>query len=83
MDNPVNKNIINSIEIIIKKYLRNICFDRQAYVLSVTGDMVTVQIDNHGYTVKNGTAIPFSPGDKCLVHFIDGDDNKKIIIARL
>lgn len=57
--------------------------DREAIVLEINDNMCTVLIDNCKYTVKNGTPFEFQKNDKCLVHFINGDQQRKIIIAKL
>lgn len=57
--------------------------DREGIVVSSDNDDCTVLIDNVKYTVKNGTGIVFKNGDKCLVHYINGDQRRKIIIAKL
>ena len=43
----------------------------------------TVLIDNCRYTAKNGTPFEFQKNDKCLVHYINGNQQKKLIIAKL
>lgn len=57
--------------------------DREAIVLEINDNMCTVLIDNCKYTVKNGTPFEFQKNDKCLVHFINGNQQRKIIIAKL
>lgn len=57
--------------------------DREAIVLEINDNMCTVLIDNRRYTVKNGTPFEFQKNDKCLVHYINGNQQKKIIIAKL
>lgn len=57
--------------------------DREAIVLEINDNMCTVLIDNRRYTVKNGTPFEFQKNDKCLVHFINGNQQRKIIIAKL
>lgn len=57
--------------------------DREAIVLEVNDNMCTVLIDNCRYTVKNGTPFEFQKNDKCLVHFINGNQQRKIIISKL
>lgn len=57
--------------------------DREAIVLEGNDNKYTVLIDNCRYTVKNGTPFEFQKNDKCLVHFINGNQQRKIIIAKL
>ena len=57
--------------------------DREAIVLEINDNMCTVLIDNCKYTVKNGTPFEFQKNDKCLVHFINGNQQRKIIFAKL
>ncbi len=57
--------------------------DREAIVLEINDNMCTVLIENRRYTVKNGTPFEFQKNDKCLVHFINGNQQRKIIIAKL
>ena len=67
----------------IDKKMEKLFCDREAIVLSVDNDYCTVLINNAQYKVKNGTTIEFHANDKCLVHFINGNQQKKIIIAKL
>lgn len=67
----------------IDKKIEFLKCDREAIVLEVNGDYCTVLINNAKYKVKNGTAIEFQINDKCLVHFINGNQQRKIIIAKL
>ena len=73
------KYIIDAID----KKIEFLKCDREAIVLEINDNMCTVLIDNRRYTVKNGTPFEFQKNDKCLVHFINGDQQRKIIIAKL
>lgn len=73
------KYILNAID----KKIEFLKCDRDGVILETNGDMCTVLINNAKYKVKNGTAITFKKNDKCLVHFINGDQQRKIIIAKL
>ena len=73
------KYIIDAID----KKIEFLKADREAIVLETDGDYCTVLINNCKYKVKNGTAIEFQVNDKCLVHFINGNQQRKIIIAKL
>ena len=67
----------------IDKKIEFLKCDREGIILETNGDMCTVLINNCKYTVKNGTPFEFQKNDKCLVHFINGDQQRKIIIAKL
>lgn len=59
-------------------------YHKQAYVLGTDADgKVSVIIDKQEYKVKNGTGITFVEGNKCLVHYINGNSQKKVIIVKL
>lgn len=75
--------LINSVHNIISRSLRNISFDKIGLVDSVSGDICTVMINKASAEVKNGIGVPFKQGDKCLVHYINGNQSQKIIIAKL
>lgn len=80
----INESIIRAIEIVTQSYLEKVGYDKQAYVLGTDTDgKVSVIIDKQEYKVKNGTGIAFVEGNKCLVHYINGDSQKKVIIAKL
>ena len=57
--------------------------DYEGIVKSVKNNHCTVSLDGHDYSIKNGTNISFKTGDKVLVHCVNGNFNKKIIIARM
>ena len=67
----------------IYKRIAELKCDREAIVLEANANVCTVLIDNCRYTVKNGTPFEFQKNDKCLVHFINGNQQRKIIIAKL
>lgn len=73
------KYIIDAID----KKIEFLKCDREAIVLEANANVCTVLIDNCRYTVKNGTPFEFQKNDKCLVHFINGNQQRKIIIAKL
>lgn len=77
------KTLVKYIIDAIDKKIEFLKCDREAIVLEVNGDYCTVLINNAKYKVKNGTAIEFQINDKCLVHFINGNQQRKIIIAKL
>ena len=57
--------------------------DYEGIVKSVNGNHCTVSLDGHDYSIKNGTNISFKACDKVLVHCVNGNFNKKIIIAKM
>ena len=67
----------------IDKRIAELKCDREAIVLEGNDNKYTVLIDNCRCTVKNGTPFEFQKNDKCLVHFINGNQQRKIIIAKL
>ena len=67
----------------IDKKIEKLFCDYEAIIISVDENYCTVLINNCQYKVKNGTAIKFQKNDKCLVHFINGNQQRKIIIAKL
>lgn len=67
----------------IDKKIEFLKCDREGVILETNGDMCTVLINSCKYTVKNGTPFEFQKNDKCLVHFINGNQQRKIIIAKL
>lgn len=77
------KTLVKYIIDAIDKKIDFLKCDREAIVLEVNANVCTVLIDNRRYTVKNGTPFEFQKNDKCLVHFINGNQQRKIIIAKL
>lgn len=77
------KTLVKYIIDAIDKKIEFLKCDREAIVLEVNDNMCTVLIDNCRCTVKNGTPFEFQKNDKCLVHFINGNQQRKIIIAKL
>ena len=57
--------------------------DYEGVVTGVKDNHCTVLLDGHDYSIKNGTGISFKSGDKVLVHCVNGNFNKKIIIAKM
>ena len=57
--------------------------DYEGIVKSVNGNYCTVSLDGHDYSIKNGINVSFKVGDKALVHCINGNFNKKVIIAKM
>lgn len=87
-----NKDTINkAIDIIAseiakcaRQYWQSIVFDAEGIIVGQNDNgTYKVMLNKQEYNVKNGTEIEFAPGMKCLVHYISGNQNKKIIIAKL
>ena len=75
--------LFKSIENLVKKMLKGISYDKEGFIISSNNSTCTVIIDSQKYAVKNGTNILFNNGDKCLVHYINGSEQNKVIIAKL
>lgn len=78
--------ILDTVEALVDKKINNAIGqkDRSAVVTEIKPDgMLRVRIDKHEYSAKNGTGINFSVGDKCLIHYPNGNENKKLVIAKL
>ena len=72
-----------TIENTIRQTLKRISYDREAMIVDVSGNICTVVIDGQKYKVKNGIGINFKTGDKCLIHYINGSEQNKVIIAKM
>lgn len=84
--NRALKMLIDNIERLINEKINNAIGqkDRSAVVAEVKPDgMLRVRIDKHEYSAKNGTGINLSVGDKCLVHHMNGEVSRKLVIAKL
>ena len=57
--------------------------DYEGIVKSATDNHCTVSLDGRDYSIKNGTNISFNAGDKVLIHCVNGNFNKKVIIAKM
>lgn len=75
--------LFKSIENLVRKMMKNVSYDKEGLIISSENSTYTVIIDSQKYIVKNGTNIVFNTGDKCLVHYINGNEQNKIIIAKL
>ena len=78
----IEKIYENVIRIVDKK-IAHLYSDKEAIIVSQNEYSYTVLIDSYKYNVKNGTNINFKSGDKCLVHYINGNQQRKLIIAKL
>lgn len=66
------------------QYWESLVFDAEGLIIGKNTDgTYKVMLNKQEYNIKNGTEIDFKPGNKCLVHFISGNQNKKVIIAKL
>ncbi len=86
MNNANNKavdKIIQNILYAIKKEEKDKYGDIVAPVTGVSGNKCTVLIMNQPYQVKNGIGVAFKPGDRCLIHCINGSFQDKVIVAKL
>lgn len=64
--------------------IKNVRFDYEGFIQKDNGDSTCqVIVNQQRYDIKNGTALTFEPGNKCLVYCISGDFNRKVIIAKL
>lgn len=75
--------LFRAIESIVEKKLAKVGYDKEGLIMSKTTDGYNVIVSGCEYEIKNGTTWEFKQGDKCLVHYINGDSNKKIIISKL
>lgn len=75
--------LFKSIENLVKKMLKDVSYDKEGLIISSKNNICTVIIDSQKYTVKNGTDISFNNGDRCLIHYVNGSEKNKIIIAKL
>lgn len=76
--------IATSIVEAVNDCFRNLVFDAEGVITGKNPDSTyKVVINNQIYNVKNGTNIDFEVGNKCLVHYISENQNKKVIIAKL
>lgn len=57
--------------------------DYEGIVTGIKDNYCTVLIDGQSYNIKNGTSVVFKNGDKVLVHCVNGNFNKKVIIAKM
>ena len=77
------ETLVESILNIVDKKIAKLYCDKEAIVESSFDNVCNVIIDSVKYKVKNGTNIDFNAGDKCLVHYINGNQQNKVIIAKL
>lgn len=80
----IYKDLFAAINNIIDKRIKNICNNKIGLITACKENSYhEVIIDKQKYNIKNGIGVDFTPGDKCLVHYIYGGENNKIIIAKL
>ena len=80
-NNKTIEKLVDEIIRIVDKKIAHLY--SEAIIVSENEDSYTVLIDSYKYNVKNGTNINFKSGDKCLVHYINGNQQRKLIIAKL
>ena len=82
MDN--NQTLFSIIQSQISNALKKVGYDKTGTILKVKEDgSFYVLIDGYQYIVKNGIGVNFNQGDRCLIHYVNGNQNEKIIIAKL
>lgn len=76
--------LFKMIENVTKRFFKNVSYDKIGMVIRTSeNNTCEVVIDNQTYKVKNGTEIKFNTGDSCLVHYINGNEHGKVILAKL
>lgn len=82
--NKESNTLFNAVENIIKKNMRSISYDKIGFIKSIISvDTCEVMVDKQASKIKNGIGVEFTPGNKCLVHYINGSEKNKVIIAKL
>lgn len=81
MDSKAVETLCNAIVQTVKQSVLEA--DIVAMVTEVNGINCKVSIQGHIYEIKNGTGATFKPGERALVHLINGNFNQKIIIAKM
>ena len=74
------------IEMMTNKIMKKLSYDKEGVILSKTPSGYYKVIPNgekHEIEIKNGTEMNFNTGDKCLIHYVNGDYNNRVIIAKL
>lgn len=80
----LGQEILKAMQILIDKSVEKVTkADLEGVVVEVNANYYAVLINGTNYKIKNGTNINFKVGERCLVHCINGDFTKKIIIAKL
>lgn len=82
-NNKTIEKLVDEIIRIVDKKIAHLYSDKEAIIVSQNENSYTVIIDSYKYNVKNGTNIDFKSGDKCLVHYINGNQQRKLIVAKL
>ncbi len=83
VNNKAVDKIIQNILYAVKEEGKDKYGDIIAPVTGGRGNKCTVLIMNQPYQVKNGIGVTFKPGDRCLIHCINGSFQDKVIIAKL
>lgn len=75
--------LFRAIENLLSASLKKLSYDKIGTVIRTDGSACVVKIDGADFTIKNGIGVTFKNGDRCLVHFINGSQKNKVIIAKL
>lgn len=78
----IQNEIIQAIDILIKKRLPVTRMDIPTVVLGVQGDKYKVNIDGADYNVKDGIGLNPTVGTKVWVHLPNGKINQAYIAAK-
>ena len=78
----IQNEIIQAIDILIRKRIPSAPMDIPTVVLGVDGDTYKVNIDGHDYNVKDGVNINPTIGTKVWVHLPNGKINQAYIAAK-
>lgn len=78
----IQSEIIQAIEVLIKKNLPPSRLDIPTVVLGIEGDTYLVQIDGGQYYVKDGINLNPTIGTKVWVHLPNGKINQAYIAAK-
>lgn len=76
--------IASTIIEVSNNYFKSLTLDAEGIIVGKNeNNTYKVSINKQIYNIKNGTEIDFQVGNKCLIHYISGKQNKKVIIAKL
>ena len=76
--------IASTIVEVANTYFKSLTLDAEGIIVGKNeNNTYKVSINKQIYNIKNGTVIDFQVGNKCLIHYISGNQNKKVIIAKL
>lgn len=81
--NKESITLFKAVDNLLSSALKKLSYDKTGAVIGVSGNICTVKIDSVDYKIKNGIGVSFKAGDRCLVHYINGSQKNKVIIAKL